>query len=38
MAVPNVLGRGGDIASTSPPAGTVVPVGTIVTLNVFDDD
>ena len=38
VAVPNVPGRGGDIASTSPPAGTVVPVGTVVTLNVFDDD
>jgi hypothetical protein len=38
VAVPNVPGRGGDIASTSPPAGTVVPVGTVVTLSVFDDD
>jgi hypothetical protein len=38
VIIPNVPGRGGLIASTQPQAGTPVPAGTLVILNVFDDD
>ena len=37
--IPNVPGRGGDIASTAPPPGTEVPIGSVVKLiRVHDDD
>lgn len=38
VTVPNSPGRGGDIASTNPIAGTELNVGDTVILNVFADD
>lgn len=38
ISVANVPGRGGEIASTVPPAGTRIDVGSTVLLNVFEDD
>jgi hypothetical protein len=38
VTVPNTGHEGGTIESTFPPAGTPVPVGTVIVLNVFDDN
>jgi hypothetical protein len=38
VTIPNVPGRGGDIARTDPGAGRQVAAGTPVTLFVYDDD
>jgi hypothetical protein len=38
VTIPNVPGRGGDIAYTEPKPGVPVPTGTVVTLYVYDDD